>query len=153
MQRFPHVLTTYRLTEHHTAGGMSRYVSHLAELQPEFFAEISPALAARDRASTRRLGHHRVAARRRRSARARHVAHAVAPASTAASIHQVGLPYHWGYEGLVTGDSANDLDRDVRGAERPHHGNQGPGLPHRARAPRRADRERTATYLDTLMRA
>ena len=32
--RFPHVLTTYRLTEHHTAGGMSRTLSHLAELQP-----------------------------------------------------------------------------------------------------------------------
>jgi formate dehydrogenase major subunit len=24
-------------------------------------------------------------------------------------IHQVGLPYHWGSEGLVTGDSVNDL--------------------------------------------
>jgi len=24
--RFPYVLTTYRLTEHHTAGGMSRYL-------------------------------------------------------------------------------------------------------------------------------
>ena len=25
------------------------------------------------------------------------------------SIHQVGLPYHWGWKGLATGDSANDL--------------------------------------------
>ena len=25
------------------------------------------------------------------------------------SIHQIGLPYHWGKRGLVTGDSANDL--------------------------------------------
>jgi formate dehydrogenase major subunit len=24
-------------------------------------------------------------------------------------LHQVGLPYHWGTRGLVTGDSANDL--------------------------------------------
>jgi formate dehydrogenase major subunit len=24
-------------------------------------------------------------------------------------VHQVGLPYHWGTAGLVTGDSANDL--------------------------------------------
>jgi formate dehydrogenase major subunit len=32
---FPYVMTTYRLTEHHTAGGMSRFVAHLAELQPE----------------------------------------------------------------------------------------------------------------------
>ena len=43
--KFPFVLTTYRLTEHHTAGGMSRFLSHLAELQPEMFAEISPELA------------------------------------------------------------------------------------------------------------
>ncbi|HEX6159369.1 MAG TPA: molybdopterin-dependent oxidoreductase, partial [Thermoanaerobaculia bacterium] len=45
-ERFPYILTTYRLTEHHTAGGMSRTLSHLAELQPELFAEISPELAA-----------------------------------------------------------------------------------------------------------
>ncbi len=45
-ERFPYVLTTYRLTEHHTAGGMSRQLSHLAELQPEFFCEVSPELAA-----------------------------------------------------------------------------------------------------------
>ncbi len=44
--RFPYVLTTYRLTEHHTAGGMSRTLPHLAELQPELFAEISPELRA-----------------------------------------------------------------------------------------------------------
>ena len=42
--RFPYVLTTYRLTEHHTAGGMTRGLSHLAELQPELFCEVSPAL-------------------------------------------------------------------------------------------------------------
>ncbi len=24
-------------------------------------------------------------------------------------VHQIGLPYHWGGNGLVTGDSANDL--------------------------------------------
>jgi formate dehydrogenase major subunit len=26
-----------------------------------------------------------------------------------AVVHQVGLPYHWGGNGLVTGDAANDL--------------------------------------------
>ncbi len=25
------------------------------------------------------------------------------------TLHQVGLPYHWGSRGLVTGDAANDL--------------------------------------------
>ena len=49
--RFPFVLTTYRLTEHHTAGGMS-FFSHLAELQPEMFAEISPELHVGSRSAT-----------------------------------------------------------------------------------------------------
>ena len=39
-------VTTYRLTEHHTAGGMSRWLPYLSELQPEFFCEVSPELAA-----------------------------------------------------------------------------------------------------------
>src|SRR5437762_3777780 len=43
--RFPYVLSTYRLTEQHTAGGMTRTLSHLAELQPELFTEVSPELA------------------------------------------------------------------------------------------------------------
>ena len=25
------------------------------------------------------------------------------------TVHQVGLPYHWGYNGLATGDVTNDL--------------------------------------------
>ena len=43
---FPYVTTTYRLTEHHTAGGMSRFLPYLSELQPAFFCEVSPQLAA-----------------------------------------------------------------------------------------------------------
>src|SRR5207249_2845008 len=42
---FPYMLTTYRLTEHHTAGGMSRWLPYLSELQPEMFCEVSPELA------------------------------------------------------------------------------------------------------------
>src|SRR5207237_4391430 len=38
---YPYVMTTYRLTEHHTAGGMSRSVPYLAELQPAMFCEVS----------------------------------------------------------------------------------------------------------------
>jgi hypothetical protein len=43
---FPYVTTTNRLTEHHTAGGMSRFLPYLSELQPAFFCEVSPQLAA-----------------------------------------------------------------------------------------------------------
>src|SRR3569833_1304608 len=42
---YPLVATTFRLTEHHTAGGMSRNLPWLAELQPEMFAEIDPEIA------------------------------------------------------------------------------------------------------------
>ena len=44
---FPFVFTVGRLTEHHTAGGMSRQLPYLSELQPEMFVEVSPELAAR----------------------------------------------------------------------------------------------------------
>src|SRR5690606_1786737 len=43
---FPYVFTASRLTEHHTAGGMSRHLEYLSELQPAMFVEVSPALAA-----------------------------------------------------------------------------------------------------------
>ena len=43
---FPYVITTYRLTEHHTAGGMSRFLAYLAELQPAPICEVGPELAA-----------------------------------------------------------------------------------------------------------
>ena len=106
--RFPFVLTTYRLTEHHTAGGMSRHLSHLAELQPELFCEISPELA-------RRLGIQNGDWATIRTARGSIVARAlvtdrIPPLQLDGRlVHQVGLPYHWGYKGLVKGDVVNDL--------------------------------------------
>jgi formate dehydrogenase major subunit len=51
--RYPFMITTYRLTEHHTAGGMSRWLSWLGELMPEMFCEVSPGPAG---AAARRLG-------------------------------------------------------------------------------------------------
>src|SRR5205085_8461587 len=43
---YPCVLSTYRLTEHHLSGSMSRWLPWLAALQPELFVEISPEHAA-----------------------------------------------------------------------------------------------------------
>ena len=42
---YPYVITTYRLTEHHLSGVMSRYLPMLAELFQSHFAEISHELA------------------------------------------------------------------------------------------------------------
>jgi formate dehydrogenase major subunit len=54
--RFPYVMSTYRLTEHHTSRAMSRMLPHLAELQPGFFCEISSELASERGIENRRLG-------------------------------------------------------------------------------------------------
>ena len=77
---FPYVFTTYRLTEHHTAGGMSRTLPYLAELQPEMFCEVSPRLAAERGLEQRRLGHDRHRADGDRGPGAGHRADALAAA-------------------------------------------------------------------------
>ncbi|MEA2388894.1 MAG: formate dehydrogenase major subunit, partial [Thermoleophilaceae bacterium] len=105
---FPFVLTTYRLTEHHTAGGMSRWLPYLAELQPEMFCEVSPELAAE-----RGLEHAGwatvITSRAAIEARVL-VTDRLAPLRVQGrTVHQVGLPYHWGSKGYSTGDPANDL--------------------------------------------
>jgi formate dehydrogenase major subunit len=105
---FPFVMTTYRLTEHHTAGGMSRTVPYLSELQPEMFCEVSPALAA-----ARGLEHGGwatiVTTRTAIEARVM-VTERMKPLKVMDQvIHQVGLPYHWSRRGLVKGDGANEL--------------------------------------------
>jgi formate dehydrogenase major subunit len=107
---FPYVFTTYRLTEHHTAGGMSRWVPYLSELQPEFFCEVSPALAA-ERGLENGGWATIVTARTAIEARVL-VTDRVTPLQVGGrTVHQVGLPYHWGVgsAALVSGDSANDL--------------------------------------------
>jgi formate dehydrogenase major subunit len=105
---YPHVLTTYRLTEHHTAGGMSRTLSHLAELQPELFCELSPELAD---AIGARAGSTVVITTPRGSIEARAlITPRMRPLNVQGQVvHQVGLPYHFGNRGLVRGDVVNDL--------------------------------------------
>jgi formate dehydrogenase major subunit len=101
-------MTTYRLTEHHTAGGMSRSVPYLSELQPEFFCEVSPALA-QERGLEHRGWATIVTTRTAIEARVL-VTERIKPLKVMDRlVHQVGLPYHWGRTGLVTGDSANAL--------------------------------------------
>jgi formate dehydrogenase major subunit len=105
---YPFVLTSYRLTEHHTAGGMSRTLSYLSELQPELFCEVSPELAGQ-----RGLEHGGwatiVTSRTAVEARVM-ITERIKPLSANGhTIHQVGVPYHWGGTGIATGDVVNDL--------------------------------------------
>src|SRR4051794_28162956 len=97
---FPFVLSTYRLTEHHTAGGMSRTVAHLAELQPEAFCEVSPQLAAERGLEN---GGWATIVTTRAAVEARVlVTDRLRPLTIDGRVtHQVGMPYHWGRRGLV----------------------------------------------------
>jgi len=105
---FPFVLSTYRLTEHHTAGGMSRSVPYLAELAPEMFCEVSPALA-QERGLTHGDWATIVTARAAIEARVL-VTQRIKPLTVhGRTTHLVGVPFHWGGVGIVTGDSGNEL--------------------------------------------
>jgi Molydopterin dinucleotide binding domain len=90
---FPYVVTTYRLTEHHTAGGMSRGLPYLAELQPEFFCEVSPELA-RERGLEQ--GGWATIVSVRTAIEARVLVTSRMPALRLGDrvVHQIGLPYH-----------------------------------------------------------
>lgn len=105
---FPFVFTASRLTEHHTAGGMSRQLPYLSELQPELVVEVSPELAAE-----RGLRHldwaHVITSRTAVEARV-FVTDRMAPLRVEdRTVHQIWMPYHWGSVGLTTGDVVNDL--------------------------------------------
>jgi formate dehydrogenase major subunit len=107
-QRFPYVLTTFRLTEHHTAGGMSRWLSWLAELQPALFCEVSPELAAERGLvnggwATIRTARAEIECRVLVTRRMR-------PLVIGGKIvHHIAVPYHFGGIGRVRGDVVNDL--------------------------------------------
>ena len=105
---FPYVITTFRLTEHHTAGGMSRWQPYLAELQPEMFCEVSPELAFE-----RGLEHGGwatvVTARGVIEARVLVTDRVVPVRFGDRTVHQIALPWHWGPNGHTTGDAANEL--------------------------------------------
>jgi formate dehydrogenase major subunit len=107
---YPYVFTTYRLTEHHTAGGMSRWLPYLSELQPEMFCEVSPELAA-ERGLEPNGWATIISPRSAIEARVL-VTERMTPLVIAGhTVHQIGLPYHWGVgnDAVVSGDAANDL--------------------------------------------
>jgi formate dehydrogenase major subunit len=105
---YPYVLSTYRLTEHHLSGSMSRWVPWLAELQPELFIEMSPELA---QAKGIRNTQFVTVSTPRGSIRAKAlVTKRMRPFNINGKIvHQVGMPWHWGYKGIAQGDVVNDL--------------------------------------------
>jgi formate dehydrogenase major subunit len=114
VEEFPYVATTYRCTEHWQTGIMTRNLPWLAELMPEMYVELGEDLA--DSLEPKIMSGDRVKVS---SARGEIQALAVVTKRFQAitvdgkTIHQVGIPWHWGYAGRVTGDSGNVLTPDV----------------------------------------
>src|SRR5262249_52688885 len=107
---YPYVFTTYRLTEHHTAGGMSRWLPYLSELQPEMFCEVSPELAAER--GLEPYGWATIVSPRAAIEARVLVTERMTPLTIhGQTVHQIGLPYHWGVgnDAVVSGDAVNDL--------------------------------------------
>jgi formate dehydrogenase major subunit len=105
---YPCVLSTYRLTEHHLSGSMSRWLPWLSALQPELFVEISPEHARELGAAN--LDWLEVATPRATIRAKALVTSRIRPFPIAGRlVHHVGMPWHWGYKGIVTGAVVNDL--------------------------------------------
>ncbi|GAW91087.1 anaerobic dehydrogenases, typically selenocysteine-containing [Calderihabitans maritimus] len=105
---YPYIATTHRLIEHYQSGAMTRNCPYLVELMPEMFVEISPNLA---RKLGIRNGDEVEVISKRGKIRAKAC---VTPIMRAVKVNGkecevVGLPWHWGYQGLAPGSTANDL--------------------------------------------
>ncbi len=105
---YPIVITTYRLTEHHVSGPMTRWMPWLNALQPSLFAELSPELAEEKHITH---GDWMVISTPRGEIEARAmVTHRLRPLRVAnRQVHQIGMPFHWGFQGKSTGSITNDL--------------------------------------------
>jgi formate dehydrogenase major subunit len=109
---FPIICTTYRLTEMWQTGTMSRTLPWLAECQPDMFIEISKELATERGIEN---GDQVVVS----SARGEIQMVAIVTARwkpfqiNGQKIHEVGMPWHYGWQGLATGAIANDLTPHV----------------------------------------
>jgi len=105
---FPYICTTHRLVEHYQSGALTRNCPLLVELMPEMFVEVSPKLA-------KQLGLVNGGWAEVSSARGKIKCRVcVTPIMRSMVVNGqeyevVGLPWHWGYQTLAPGETANDL--------------------------------------------
>ena len=105
---YPIVVSTYRLTEHYLSGTMSRWLPWLAELMPELFVEMSHELSEEK-------GIHNgdwvtVVTKRGEVEGRALVTRRMRPfVINGQTVHEIGIPWHWGYQGLASGDVTNDI--------------------------------------------
>ena len=110
--KFPIVCTTYRLTEMWQTGSMSRTLPWLVECQPNMFIEMGKELAEEKGIKN---GDQVIVS----SARGEIQMVAMVTARwkpfqvNGQKVHEVGMPWHYGWQGLATGATANDLTPHV----------------------------------------
>jgi formate dehydrogenase major subunit len=109
---FPIVGTTFRIGEHWGSGQMTRNMPWLLEMTPHPYVEMSRELAFSKGIENGDM----VTVRSARGQVSMYalVTRRLKPFNLGGqTVHEVAMPYHWGYNGLSTGDSANILTPNV----------------------------------------
>lgn len=107
-KKFPIVATNYRVSEHWQSGSMTRNQEWLSELVGHMFVEMSEELAKEKGIKNK----DKIIVS---SARGEIEAYAMVTKRfkphtvNGKTVHQVGMPWHFGYKGFVTGGTANRL--------------------------------------------
>ncbi len=119
-QEFPVVGTTYRVSEHWQAGAMTRNLPWLSELVPNVFVEIGEDFANRLRISNGDKV--KVSTKRGNLEAYALVTKRWQPFTCdGKKVDQIGVVWHFGWEGIAKGDSANMLT--------PHCGDANTAIP------------------------
>jgi len=118
-ERYPYVITTYRIVEHYQSGIVTRNLPWLNEAMPELFIEISEELAEEKGISngdkvlieSKRLSNN--GEQGSIEAKACVTKRFKPMMINGEKTHVVGMPWHWGFKGMSTGSVANDLTPSV----------------------------------------
>ncbi len=115
LEKYPYVITTYRVTEHYQSGIMTRNMPWLIEAMPELFIELDQELAEKKGISNgdtviieskRLLKNGKQEGIEAKACVTKRFKPMVIDGN---DVHVVGLPFHWGFMGMSKGDVTNDL--------------------------------------------
>lgn len=110
--RYPYVGTTYRVSEHWQAGAMTRNLPWLVELVPDMFVEISEQLA--EWKGLKNGDMVTVSSERGQIEARALITERIKPLRVQGKlVEQVGMPWHFGFNGMATGGTANTLTAAV----------------------------------------
>lgn len=110
--RYPYVGTTHRVIEHYQSGAVTRSCPSLAEVSAHMFANISPKLAQKIGVKT---GDDVIVETIRGEITCKVAVSGVCvPLNVSGKeVEVIGMPWCFGYQGIATGASANDLTPSV----------------------------------------